>query len=75
MSHNGRVPNSIGRANRAGVPWVGLIVTDVFARIIFLGQSSSASRVYSVFSFDDVVWRYVDTRYNQLGVEVLKPGT
>ncbi|GLI81610.1 hypothetical protein PoHVEF18_009995 [Penicillium ochrochloron] len=47
MSRNGKAPKFIGRANRAGVPWVGLIFTNVFACIVFLGQSSSAGKVYS----------------------------
>lgn len=47
MSRNGKAPKFIGRANKAGVPWVGLIFTNVFACIVFLGQSSSAGKVYS----------------------------
>ncbi|KAJ5261139.1 hypothetical protein N7478_011734 [Penicillium angulare] len=47
MSRNGKAPKFIGRTNRAGVPWVGLIFTNVFACIVFLEQSSSAGTVYS----------------------------
>jgi amino acid transporter len=47
MSRNGKAPKFIGRANKAGVPWVGLIFTNIFACIVFLGQSSSAGAVYS----------------------------
>ncbi|KAJ5691871.1 hypothetical protein N7462_001294 [Penicillium macrosclerotiorum] len=47
MSRNGKAPQFIGRANRAGVPWVGLVFTNVFACIVFLGQSSSAGTVFS----------------------------
>ena len=47
MSRNGKAPKFIGRANKAGVPWVGLIFTNIFACIVFLGQSSSAGEVYS----------------------------
>ncbi|KAJ5550233.1 hypothetical protein N7535_001829 [Penicillium sp. DV-2018c] len=47
MSRNGKAPKFIGRTNRLGVPWVGLVFTNVFACIVFLGQSSSAGRVYS----------------------------
>ncbi|KAJ5594680.1 Amino acid/polyamine transporter I [Penicillium hispanicum] len=47
MSRNGKAPRFIGRTNRAGVPWVGLIFTNVFACIVFLEQSSSAGTVYS----------------------------
>ncbi|KAJ5633347.1 hypothetical protein N7490_009686 [Penicillium lividum] len=47
MSRNGKGPKFIGRTNRAGVPWVGLIMTNVFACVVFLEQSSSAGTVYS----------------------------
>ncbi|KAJ5198609.1 uncharacterized protein N7498_007726 [Penicillium cinerascens] len=47
MSRNGKAPKFIGHANKAGVPWVGLIFTNIFACIVFLGQSSSAGAVYS----------------------------
>ncbi|KAJ5296369.1 uncharacterized protein N7443_007262 [Penicillium atrosanguineum] len=47
MSRSGKAPKFIGRANKAGVPWVGLIFTNIFACIVFLGQSSSAGAVYS----------------------------
>lgn len=47
MSRNGKAPKFIGAANKAGVPWVGLIFTNIFACIVFLGQSSSAGKVYS----------------------------
>ncbi|KAI3074944.1 hypothetical protein CBS147339_5495 [Penicillium roqueforti] len=47
MSRNGKAPKFIGRTNRLGVPWVGLVFTNVFACIVFLEQSSSAGRVYS----------------------------
>ncbi|KAJ5949852.1 Amino acid/polyamine transporter I [Penicillium verhagenii] len=47
MSRNRKAPKFIGRTNRAGVPWIGLIMTNVFACIVFLEQSSSAGTVYS----------------------------
>ncbi|KAJ5110465.1 hypothetical protein N7532_001000 [Penicillium argentinense] len=47
MSRNSKAPKFLGRANKAGVPWVGLIFTNIFACIVFLGQSSSAGKVYS----------------------------
>ncbi|KAJ5640141.1 uncharacterized protein N7484_008003 [Penicillium longicatenatum] len=47
MSRNRKAPKFIGRTNRAGVPWVGLIMTNIFACIVFLEQSSSAGTVYS----------------------------
>ncbi|CAG8885632.1 unnamed protein product [Penicillium egyptiacum] len=47
MSRNGKAPKFIGRTNRLGVPWVGLVFTNIFACIVFLGQSDSAGRVYS----------------------------
>lgn len=46
MSRNGKAPKFIGRTNKAGVPWVGLIFTNIFACIVFLGQSSSAGQVF-----------------------------
>lgn len=46
MAHNGKAPQFIGRTNRAGVPWVALIFTNVFACIVFLSQSSSAGTVF-----------------------------
>lgn len=46
MSRNGKAPKFIGRANKAGVPWVGLIFSNIFACIVFLSQSSSAGKVY-----------------------------
>jgi len=46
MSRHNKAPKFIGRANKAGVPWVGLIFTNIFACIVFLGQSSSAGKVY-----------------------------
>lgn len=47
MSRNRKAPKFIGRTNRLGVPWVGLVVTNIFACIVFLEQSSTAGRVYS----------------------------
>ncbi|CAG8247239.1 unnamed protein product [Penicillium nalgiovense] len=47
MSRNGKAPKFIGRTNRLGVPWVGLVFTNIFACIVFLGQSDSAGRAYS----------------------------
>lgn len=47
MSRNGKAPKFIGRTNRLGVPWVGLVFTNVFACIVFLEQSANAGRVYS----------------------------
>lgn len=47
MSRNGKAPKFISRVNKAGVPWVGLIFTNIFACIVFLSQSSSAGKVYS----------------------------
>ncbi|KAJ5219599.1 Amino acid/polyamine transporter I [Penicillium chermesinum] len=46
MSRSRKAPKFIGRTNRAGVPWVGLIFTNVFACIVFLELGSSAGTVF-----------------------------
>lgn len=47
MSRTGKAPQFIGRTNNAGVPWVALICSNLFACIVFLSLSSSAGRIYS----------------------------
>ncbi|GES58626.1 amino acid permease [Aspergillus terreus] len=47
MARNGKAPRFIGRTNAAGVPWVALIVSNLFTCIVFLTLSSSAGRIYS----------------------------
>lgn len=47
MARNGKAPRFLGMTNKGGVPWAGLIFTNVFACISFLDLSSSAGVVYS----------------------------
>jgi amino acid transporter len=47
MARNGKAPRLVGRTNKAGVPWVALICSNLFSCIVFLTQSSSAGRIYS----------------------------
>jgi len=47
MSRNGKAPRFLGRTNKAGVPWVALIFSNLFACIAFLSVSSGAGVVYS----------------------------
>lgn len=47
MSRSGKAPKFIGRTNAAGVPWVALICSNLFACIVFLSLSSSAGKIYS----------------------------
>lgn len=46
MSRNRKAPKFIGWTNRAGVPWVGLVTTNIFACIVFLELGSSAGVVF-----------------------------
>ncbi|KAI9933559.1 hypothetical protein ASPWEDRAFT_61416 [Aspergillus wentii DTO 134E9] len=47
MARNGKAPRFIGRTNAAGVPWVGLIFTNVFSCIVFLSLGSNAGVIYN----------------------------
>lgn len=47
MSRNGKAPHFIGRTNKAGVPWVALCFSNLFACIAFLSVSSDAGKLYS----------------------------
>lgn len=47
MARSGKAPRFIGRTNAAGVPWVALIVSNIFTCIVFLTLSSSAGKIYS----------------------------
>lgn len=47
MARNGKAPRFIGRTNKMGVPWVALIVTNIFSCIVFLTLSSGAGKIYS----------------------------
>ncbi|PGH20044.1 hypothetical protein AJ80_03694 [Polytolypa hystricis UAMH7299] len=47
MGRNGKAPRVLGRTNKAGVPWVALLFSNVCACIAFLSVSSSAGNLYS----------------------------
>ncbi|KAM5485565.1 hypothetical protein McanCB56680_001866 [Microsporum canis] len=47
MGRTGKAPAILGRTNRAGVPWVALLFTNLVACISFLSLSSSAGKLYS----------------------------
>ena len=46
MARNGKAPRLLGKVNRAGVPWVALIFSNLIACIAFLSVSDSAGTVY-----------------------------
>lgn len=46
MSRTGKAPKFLGRVNKAGVPWVALLFSNLVACIAFLSVSSSAGTVY-----------------------------
>lgn len=46
MSRNRKAPKFLGRTNGAGVPWVALLFTNIFACIVFLELGSSAGVVF-----------------------------
>ena len=46
MSRTGKAPKILGRVNRAGVPWVALLFSNLIACIAFLSVSTSAGTVY-----------------------------
>lgn len=46
MARNGKAPKILGKVNRAGVPWVALLFSNIFACIAFLSVSDSAGTVY-----------------------------
>lgn len=47
MGRTGKAPKFLGRTNKAGVPWVALIFSNLFSCLAFLSLSSSAGRLYS----------------------------
>lgn len=47
MARTGKAPKFLGMTNRAGVPWVALLVSNLFACIAFISLSSSAGRLYT----------------------------
>ena len=46
MARNGKAPKLLGRVNKAGVPWVALLFSNLCACIAFLSVSKSAGAVY-----------------------------
>ena len=47
MARNGKAPKIMGKVNRAGVPWVALIFSNLVACIAFLSVSDAAGTVYN----------------------------
>ncbi|CAF9927360.1 MAG: hypothetical protein HETSPECPRED_006565 [Heterodermia speciosa] len=47
MARNGKAPRILGRVNKAGVPWVALLLSNLVACIAFLSVSSGAGTVYN----------------------------
>ena len=71
MARNGKAPVLLGKVNKAGVPWIALLFSNLCACIAFLSISKAAGRVYNalitlsgVATF--IVW-YVDPPAFQLG--------
>lgn len=46
MSRNGKAPRFLGKINKAGVPWVALLFSNLVACIAFLSVSKAAGAVY-----------------------------
>ncbi|KAI4226330.1 MAG: hypothetical protein L6R36_003274 [Xanthoria steineri] len=47
MARNGKAPRFLGRVNKAGVPWVALLFSNLIACIAFLSVSKAAGAVYN----------------------------
>lgn len=47
MARNGKAPRLLGKVNRAGVPWVALLFSNLVACIAFLSVSKAAGAVYN----------------------------
>ena len=47
MARTGKAPKILGKVNKAGVPWVALLFSNLFACIAFLSLGSGAGTVYS----------------------------
>ncbi|KAL8678347.1 MAG: hypothetical protein Q9186_005304 [Xanthomendoza sp. 1 TL-2023] len=47
MARSGKAPRLLGKINRAGVPWVALLFSNLFACIAFLSVSKAAGAVYN----------------------------
>jgi amino acid transporter len=46
MARNRKAPRILGRVNKAGVPWVALLLSNLVACIAFLSVSNAAGTVY-----------------------------
>lgn len=46
MARNGKAPKFLGRVNRAGVPWVALLFSNLVACIAFLSVAKGGGTVY-----------------------------
>ncbi|KAK2808507.1 hypothetical protein FQN50_004716 [Emmonsiellopsis sp. PD_5] len=46
MGRTGKAPRLLGLTNKAGVPWVALIFSNMFACIAFISVSSNAGKLY-----------------------------
>ncbi|KAI4129040.1 MAG: hypothetical protein LQ338_002456 [Usnochroma carphineum] len=46
MARNGKAPRILGKVNKAGVPWISLLFSNLIACIAFLSVSDSAGTVY-----------------------------
>ena len=46
MARNKKAPRILGKANKAGVPWVALLPSSLVARIAFPLVSNAAGTVY-----------------------------
>ena len=47
MARNGKAPTLFGKVNKAGVPWVALLFSNIIACIAFLSISKAAGAVYN----------------------------
>lgn len=47
MARNEKAPKFLGKVNKAGVPWVALLLSNLFACIAFLSVSKAAGAVYN----------------------------
>ena len=47
MARNGKAPKILGKVNKAGVPWVALLLSNAIACIAFLSVSDSAGTIYN----------------------------
>lgn len=46
LARSGKAPRIFGNVDKRGVPWAGLVMSNVFAGISFISVSESAGTVY-----------------------------